>query len=167
MENLDFLKVGQLYQMILENSVSNYPFGTCYLAGFCLSEYFKSIGFEAKSVSGSLAVIDKKEKYYVYGNLNIPKSNRIGVYHTWCEILVDDEWYILDPSLKYNKVALKNFGIKLNPKIPDILFSKDKNSFLWKYIENESLIKESDKFLKLVSSELKNGIIQSLVKNYL
>jgi hypothetical protein len=164
MENSEFLEIGLLYQKTLEASVINFPFGTCYLAGYCLSEYFKSIGYESRSVTGNLALIDKNGRYYLYGNLNIPKSKRIGVYHTWCEIFINNEWYILDPTLKYNNVALKSLGAKLNSKIPDILFTKDKNSFAWKYIENENLAKESDQYLEKASNTVKNGIIQALEK---
>jgi hypothetical protein len=165
MSNLIAEEIGQLYQYILEKSFKNFPSGTCYLAGYCLSEYFKRLGFESKSVTGSLALIDKKEKYIVYGNLNIPKSSRIGLYHTWCEIFIDDEWYILDVSLKYNKVVLKSFGANLSPKIPDILFTKEKNTFIWKYVPNENLVKESDYFLEKVPDEIKNGIVETLLKN--
>jgi hypothetical protein len=165
MENSKFIEIGLLYQNTLESNVVNYPSGTCYLAGYCLAEYFKKIGFDSKSVTGSLALIDKNGKYIVYGNLNIPKSNRIGVYHTWCEILIDEEWHVLDPSLKYNKVTLKSFGAKLNPKIPDILFTKDKNTFVWKYVDNENLVKESDFHLDKATNQLKKGIIQTLIES--
>lgn len=158
-------EVGLLYQYILENSIKNYPSGTCYLAGYCLSEYFNKIGIKSKSVTGSLALIDKKENYIVYGNLSIPKSSRIGLYHTWCEILIDEEWYILDASLKYNKVALKSFGVNLNSKIPDILFTKERNTFIWKYVDNENLVKESNFYLDKVPLQLRNGIVETLIKN--
>lgn len=166
MESSKILEVGLLYQKTLESIVANYPSGTCYLAGYCLAEYFKTKGFESKSVTGSLALIDKNGKYIVYGNLNIPKSNKIGSYHTWCEIFINDEWYILDPSLKYNKVTLiKIYRFKLNSKIPDLLFTNDKNTYVWKYIPNENLVKESNNFLEKASIEIKNEVIQSLIKS--
>lgn len=166
MENSKFIEVGLLYQKTLENCVPHYPSGSCYLAGYCLAEYFKKIGFESKSVSGSLELIDKNEKHIVYGNLKIPKSYNVGYYHTWCEIFINDEWYILDPSLKYNKVTLtKTNRFILNSKIPDLLFTNDKTTYFWKYIPNENLVKNSNYFLKKASNQLKNIIIQSLINS--
>ena len=165
MESSKILEIGLLYQKTLESSVANYPSGTCYLAGYCLAEYFKKKGFKSKSVTGSLALIDKNIKYIVYGNLKISKSNNIGNYHTWCEILINDEWYVLDPTLKYNKTYIKSLGTKLNPKIPDLLFTKDKNTYYWKYIPNDDFLKESNDYLIKAPNQLKDAIIQSLIRS--
>ena len=102
------LQIAQRYQQTLESSVENYPTGTCYLAGYCLAEYFNGIGIPAKSVTGELAIVDKNGKYAVYGNMKIKKSTSVGYYHTWCEVLVNDKWFIVDPSMKYNKTFLKS-----------------------------------------------------------
>jgi hypothetical protein len=152
-----------IYQDILEASTVNYPSGTCYLAGYCISEFLNAIGLESKSVTGSLAIMSKSGNYLVYGNLKLPKSERIGVYHTWCEVLIDNDWYILDPTLKYNIMTLKKAGIKLNSKIPDVLVTKNKDTFLWKYIEDEKLVSTSNEFLNRANNELKKEIVDYIL----
>ncbi|MCB0752929.1 MAG: hypothetical protein KDC52_15765, partial [Ignavibacteriae bacterium] len=84
----------------------------------------------------------------------------IGNYHTWCEVVINNETYIIDPSLKYNKLALKQyFDIKVNNKIPNLVFSKKANTYIYKYIEDISLECQSMSFLKRISTCRINEIV--------
>jgi len=85
------------------------------------------------------------------------------MYHTWCEALVNGTTYIVDPSLKYNKVYLKKHHprkIKISNKIPDVLVSDKKETYLWKYIEDESLENISQSNLDDCSAELTTYLSQ-------
>jgi hypothetical protein len=165
MNDIDFLEqISKKYQDALELNADNFPSGTCYLAGYCLTKYFNKINFKARSVTGSVALIDKNEKYIIYGgNFNLKKKEIVGLYHTWCEVTINGQIYIVDPSLKYNLIFLKkNLKIKLSPKIPPILITTDKETYYWKYIEDNKLINYSDSFLKRAPKQLINAIISSL-----
>lgn len=45
------LEIGKSFQNFLEEKTENFPSGTCYLSAFCLSEYFKSIGYKSDCVA--------------------------------------------------------------------------------------------------------------------
>lgn len=143
------------YQSKLE-ARKNEPFGTCYAAGPCLSNYLNSIGIEARAVTGTLVLRDKHGKQIIYGRSQFSKKN-IGMYHTWCEAIVDGTTYIVDPSLKYNKVYLKKhhpLKIKISHHIPDVLVTQEKETYWWKFKEDEKLKPLSISYLEDCSSEL-------------
>ncbi len=150
--NIDQLnKICIDYQEILENLVGNFPSGSCYMSAFCLSEFLNSKGFSSRNVAGNLALIDKNGKYIIYGNLKL-KGKKVGDYHAWCETTIDNKTYIIDPSLKYNIVFLKKtVGIKLSPKIPSSLITTEKDTYNWKYVEDEKLMPMAQYFLNLMT----------------
>lgn len=156
----DLLELCDKFQEKLENEAINVPSGTCYLSGYCLSEYLKGKGIDAKSITGSLALVDKNGKYVVYGTLKLKKSKRIGVYHTWCEAIISGKTYIIDASLKYNLIKLKNeFNVKISDKISNSLVTKDKVTYHWKYVQNDSLEKHSLEFLKKIDKQMIENLI--------
>ena len=156
----DLLELCEKFQEKLENVSINFPSGTCYLSGYCLSEYLKRQGIDAKSITGSLALIDKNGRYVVYGALNLKKSKRIGVYHTWCEANISGKTYIIDASLKYNLIKLKKeFNIKVDDKISNSLVTKDKITYHWKYIQNDSLEKHSLEYLNKIEKQMIENLI--------
>lgn len=153
-------RIASNLQESIENTFNNEPTGICYLTGYCMSEILNTMGYKTKKVTGKLALKYKKfDKYAVYGKL---KGTNVGDYHTWCELVSDGRIYIVDPSLKYNKKALKDiFKIKLSDKIPNILVTAESNTYNWKYIQDDSLETKSLYFLHKIS----NSTIQKLISN--
>lgn len=135
MKDILILKASRILQVVEEINGAA-PTGACYLFGHCLNQVFKELGYNSRKVTGSLALVCKGDKkYVVYGKLPL-KGYNVGDYHTWCEVEVDGIWIIVDPSIKYNKVAIKwqPEKIQLNPSIPDILITAESNTFKHKYI---------------------------------
>ncbi|MCB0745870.1 MAG: hypothetical protein KDC90_00265 [Ignavibacteriae bacterium] len=154
-------KISLDLQEILEEIYYKSPAGGCYLIGHCLSEILNEYGLVSRKVTGKLALHIKNtnDKYAKYGIINL-KGHYIGNYHTWCEVVINNETYIIDPSLKYNKLALKQyFDIKVNNKIPNLVFSKKANTYIYKYIEDISLECQSMSFLKRISTCRINEIV--------
>ena len=162
--NIDQLnKLWVDYQEILENLAGNFPTGTCYMSAFCISEFLNLKGISARDVAGNLALINKNGKYVIYGNLKL-KGQKVGEYHAWCEAIINDKTYIIDPSLKYNIVFLKKtMGVKLSPKIPLSLITTEKDTYNWKYVEDEKLKSIAKHFLDLMSANAQN--ILTLLNN--
>ena len=159
MEKNKLKEIAKKYQIELEN-YNKEPFGTCYLAGPCIAGYLQGIGVKAREVTGNLLILDKHGKYTVYGR-NKFKGKNVGEFHTWCEAEIDGKIYIIDASLKYNKIFLKeHFKIKANSNIPDILVTESQNTYYWKYFEEEELKPKSKTFYDEVSS----SVIQKLTE---
>ena len=140
--------------------------GACYLYGHCLAEVFSKLGYNSKKVTGSLALICKGDKkYVVYGTLPM-KGYNVGDYHTWCEVQLGDSWYIVDPSIKDNKVAIKGHPekIKLNPSIPDIVVSSESITFKYKYIPDEKLEHYSIEWLDKLPTKFIKEIISKAIE---
>ena len=156
----ELLIISSNLQKSIEDTFTNEPTGICYLTGYCMSEILNTMGYKTKKVTGKLALKYKKiDKYAVYGKL---KGTNVGDYHTWCELDSDGRIYIVDPSLKYNKKALKDiFKIKLSDKIPDILVTAESNTYNWKYIQDDSLDTKSLYFLQITS----DSAIQKIISN--
>lgn len=146
----------------LENLSSNYPIGTGYLIGHCLAEGFKKAGFNCREVTGSAIFKDKNDKNIIYGK-SIVKGINIGYYQTWCVLEIEGESIIVDPSYKYNKVAMKNyFNLKINNKIPDFIISNNKSSWLHTYVEDSELTRLSKNYLEMVDLETINILIDTV-----
>lgn len=144
----------------LENIVPNYPVGCCYLFGHVLAVGLSNIGLTAIEVTGSLILADKHHNKVVYGSRKY-KGKDVGYYHTWCELKWNNDTIIIDPSLKYNRVFLKqHFGIKLEKKTPDIIISKESNTSFYNYLTDSSLSYLSKNNLKHVNP----GLIETLTK---
>ena len=155
-------RIAKNLQESIENTFNNEPTGICYLTGHCMTEILNTMGYKNKKVTGKLALKYKNmDKYAVYGKL---KGSDVGDYHTWCEVYSEGEIYIVDASLKYNKKALKDlFNIKLSDKIPNILVTDERNTFNWKYIQEDNLESKSLFFLHKIS----DSIIQRIISNTL
>lgn len=137
--------------------------GICYLTGHILTEYFKSIGYNARKVTGKLCLVNTKGKYVTYGRTKIKKSEMVGYYHTWCEVEMNGEIWIIDPSIKANKRYLKNnCNIKLDKGINDTIITNSQNTYKWKYIEDERLSPLSESWLSSIPRELIENILQDL-----
>lgn len=156
----------ELILKITEERNGSAPTGACYLFGHCLNEVFKNMGYNSRKVTGHLAMVCKGDKkYVVYGKLPL-KGYNVGDYHTWCEVEQDGVWYIVDPSIRHNKVALKSHPekIKLNSSIPDIIISSEANTFKHKYIVDEKLEKYSLEWLQKLPTDFIDEIINSVSK---
>ena len=161
----DLLLIASNLQKNIEDTFSNEPSGICYLTGYCMSEILNKLGYEAKKVTGKLALMYRSnKKYAVYGKLN---GFRVGEYHTWCEVYTEGKTYIVDPSLKYNKKALSYFPEKilLSKSIPDILITTENDTYNWKYIQDDSLEPDSLAFLEGTSKDAINIIISKTIEN--
>lgn len=129
------------------------PFGCCYLFGHCLAEGLSNAGLSAEEHSGHLILIDKGRKPVVYGTAKY-RGQLIGYYHTWCVLKDGEEAIIIDPSLEYNKIAVKkHFGIKLDPSIPKILINTEANGGSYNYIEDKEMVRLSKAFLNKMNKE--------------
>lgn len=160
-------KIAQNLQEILEEIYPNSLSGGCYLMGHCMSEILNRQGFISEKVTGRLAlhIKDSKNKYAQYGKFKL-KGQYIGYYHTWCEVNVDNINYIIDPSIKYNKPALKDyFGIKLNREIPEIIFTNETSTFTHKYFRDDELERQSLSFLNKIDSNTIEYIITKTIEN--
>jgi hypothetical protein len=150
-----------LLQNELELKFNAAPFGSCYLLGHCLAEGLSKSGFSAREVSGHLILQDKNDKPVVYGTAKY-KGRLVGYYHTWC-VLNDGENIIVDPSMKYNKVFLKQeYKIKVNQKISDIIIVKETTLFPVQYIEDTRLVQQSKEFLNTVNKNVINELINKI-----
>lgn len=146
----------------LEEHSSNYPIGTCYLIGHCLTEGFKKAGFKSYEATGSAIFKDKHDNNIIYGK-SIVKGNNIGLYHTWCVIEINGDSIIVDPSVKYNKVAMKNsYNLKVNSKIPEFIITNKKSSWLHTYVEDSQLIHFSKDNLEKVHPNLIKTLINTV-----
>ena len=147
----------------LERNIPNIPYGSCYLIGHCLSEGLSKSGLMAKETTGNLILQDRNGKSIVYGKPKY-KGKSIGDYHTWC-VLDYGERIIIDPSLKYNKVFLKrNLSIKLNENLPDCLVSEENPTWCYNYIEDQTLVQLSKKYLNKVTPNLVNHLIRTVAQ---
>jgi hypothetical protein len=146
----------------LESLSPNYPIGTGYLIGHCLAEGFKKAGFYSREVTGTAIFKDKNEKNIIYGK-SIVKGTNIGYYQTWCVLEIEGESIIIDPSIKYNKVAMKNyFNLKINSRIPDFIITNNKSSWLHTYVEDSEFTPISKGFLKTVHPDVKKILIDTV-----
>ncbi|WP_178984168.1 hypothetical protein [Winogradskyella helgolandensis] len=164
MENILYLVAKEL-QKTIEDEFTNNPVGACYLFGHCLTEIFCRMGLQSRKVSGKLAILQKKgkAKYITYGKLPV-KGEQVGVYHTWCEVTIDNEVFIIDPSLKSNLGFIKKvFRIKINPMVDKgIIVTRTARTYYYKYYEDVTLESASNKSLKeLVTENQINSIIET------
>lgn len=158
--------VTKIYQEILEKTVSNYPTGTCYLSAFVLTDYFKKIGLYASVIIGDLALVNVKENYAIYGDLKLKKSLNIGDYHAWCEVIIGEDEYIVDPSIKYNSHFLKNaYNFKTSKKIGESIITNEKQNFYWKYRSNPSLEHHYLKYINNAPQKVIDIIINELLNS--
>ena len=161
-------EVGTTYQKTLEEITANFPTGTCYLSAYCITEYLKQIGLNAKIIIGELALINIKDKYITYGSsFKIKKSINVGDYHAWCELSSENGSYIIDPSMKYNIAFLKlNHNFKVNKKTPSVLVTTEKFNYYWKYKENDKLVSHYNSFISKVPESFKSDIVNKLVEKH-
>jgi len=146
----------------IESLLDTYPIGTCYLIGHCLAEGFKKAGYNAKEVTGTAIFKDKNEKNIIYGK-SICKGKNIGIYHTWCVLEIDNHKIIIDPSFKYNKIAIKEYyDIKPNKNIPDFIITENANQWLYNYIEDSTLIGFSKSCLLLIKQSLIKELVDTV-----
>jgi hypothetical protein len=137
-----------------ETYFSNVPIGTCYLIGHCIAEGFKRAGYFAEEITGTAILKDKNGGNIIYGKSNM-KGKNIGYYHTWSLIEIDGESIIIDPSVKYNKVAMRNiYGIKPNPKITDFVITNENSTWLLMYLKDDTLAHLSKNWLNKLNPEL-------------
>ena len=157
-------KISFQLQYTIENELRN-NFGICYLIGHVMTRILNELGHEANEVTGSFAVICSNNKYITYGNRKI-KGLNVGDYHTWCEVKTKEGIYIVDPSLKFNKVGLKKYySKKIHGKVPDAIICKKENNFYYKYITDDSLVKFSKEYLAKVDEKLIQKIVDYTIKN--
>lgn len=146
----------------LESITINAPIGTCYLIGHCLAEGLRRGGYTAREVSGTAIFKDKSGKNIIYGKSKL-KGAKIGLYHTWCVVEINNRTILLDPSYKYNKIAIKeHYGIKPNKNIPDIIVTD--NPIQWNYIfvEDKPAIRISKRDLKRTDESIINALIDEV-----
>jgi hypothetical protein len=156
------LKTAKQFQKTIEQINGGNPVGTCYLIGYCLTEIFKAQGFESRMVTGTQALLIKnsKDKYIKYGNINL-KGVKVGYYHTWCEVDFDGSTYIVDASLKYNTVGVKQmFNLKTDLNITGILITNTPDTYYYKYKEDSALEMLSLSYLNKTSKSVLNQVIQ-------
>jgi hypothetical protein len=156
-------------QKVIENETNNQTVGTCYLSGHCLAIVFNQLGIKARKVSGKLAILKKNgvNKYVTYGQLPL-KSQQVGVYHTWCEITINNQKHIVDTSLKSNLDFIqKAFRIKINPMVErNILITETPKTYYYKYFEDNNMDKESEKSLRiLVTKKQINRIVNRTIND--
>ena len=146
----------------LESITTIAPIGTCYLIGHCLAEGLKKAGYTAREVSGIAIFKDNRGKNIIYGKSRL-KGAKIGLYHTWCVVKINGQTILLDPSYKYNKIAIKeHYGIKPNRNIPDIIVTD--NLIQWNYIfvEDKPAIRISKRDLKRTDQSIINKLIDEV-----
>lgn len=162
MENklkVDLEKFCTLFNDKLESLLSDKPIGACYLIGHALAEGFKRTGYIANEISGTAIFKDKFENNIIYGK-SVAKGKNIGLYHTWCTLEIDNETIIIDPSYKYNKIAIEDYyKIKPNKNINDIIITNKANNWLFTYIEDSSLKVQSKKCLDRID----NAFLEQLI----
>lgn len=140
------------------------PFGCCYLMGHCLAEGLSNAGFVAEEITGHLILKDKLRRDVVYGSGKY-KGKLAGYYHTWCILKDGDDTLIIDPSLQYNKIALKKyFGIKLDVNLPGVLITNELQGISYRYIQDEKLRIKSKEFLRTVNIEAIKQLIDCVTK---
>lgn len=167
MENTLY-QIAKELQMVMEEKLNGQAVGTCYLSGHCLSIIFNRLGFRSRKVTGKLAILLKngKSKYATYGRFKL-KGKQIGIYHTWCEVEVNGETFIVDPSLKANlKYSRKNLGVKIHSMVEkDTLVTKAFSTYYYKYLEDDSLEVHSNQSLETLTTEiLINYIIEQTLE---
>lgn len=159
-------QIAKKLQKVIEETSSNFPTGTCYLFGHCLNEIFNKQGLTSRKVTGHLALLCQNKRHVVYGKLKV-KGPNVGDYHTWCEVTPDDTTYVVDPSLKYNRVALVEHPdkIKLDRSIPNILISNKLKTHKFAYVEDDSLETHSLKFLNTIPEDAITEIIDEVISS--
>jgi hypothetical protein len=168
MENTLY-NIGKELQAVMEEKLQGQTVGTCYLTGHCLAEIFNRLGFESRKVTGRLALLMKngKNKYATYGRFALKRKD-IGIFHTWCEVKINDKTFIVDPSLKANiRFTSKHFKIKFHPMVvSDTLVTDVFNTYYYKYCEDARLEKASNQSLNtLTTDETINYLINKTVGN--
>ena len=145
------LKIAKCYQAIIEESVDDLS-GICYHSAASLHHYFSIISVQSEIIVGNLALLNNSDKYAVYGDkMNLLKQVIIGNYHAWCEVILDDRRYIVDPSIKYNKrFDKKVFKFKTSKMIPDIIISQERETYHRKYVKNDSLISQYEYYISTI-----------------
>ncbi len=150
--------ISKSLQDVLESTFSNYPSGVCYLTGHLMAEILKRMGYDAFEVTGSFALKTKANKFIIYGDRKL-KGLNVGDYHTWCEVETDKNMFIVDPSIKYNKVTLRNLGYKVHSVIPNTIITTTESGYYFRYIEDKSKVKYSKSFLEAVDQEVIEKLI--------
>lgn len=162
-------EIGKTYQEIIEERVKPFPSGICYHSAASLHAYFSKIYFESSVVVGDLAMLNTSDKFAVYGNMSLKRQENIGDYHAWCEIVLDDITYIIDPSIKYNKIFLKDsFKFKTSNKISDVIVSTKRETYHFKYRKNDLLIPKYESVLNTIEKGRRdiNSISEELIKKH-
>ncbi len=160
------IRLAKELQTVIEKLYPNSKSGICYLLGHCLNEIFLANNFNSRKVTGKLALLNKsgKNKYIQYGRFPKLKGQLEGNYHTWCEIEIEGVIYIADTSLKYNLDFLRTErSIKIDEKIPPLLFSNTKSNYFYKYVEDESKEVQSMEFLNKISDIYLEEIINEVI----
>lgn len=136
--DLLLLEAKQL-QSIIEKYTKTPLYGTCYAFSHCLTRILQSKGYTAREVVGSIAVMLRNKSFMSWGDKIAPGEN-MGDYHSWVEVETEDGITLIDPSLKYDKKAVRKFsGFKVDEAVPDIFISHDHISRTLRYKENEKL----------------------------
>lgn len=158
--------VNHLEEVIMEKFGKNLS-GTCYLFGHCINEVLTRKSFVSRKVTGKLALLvdnSNKGKYAYFGSLNL-KGKSIGYYHTWCEVLIDDDWYVVDPSIKHNKKVIKEkHKITISKNIPGFILSNKMNNYHYKYYEDMTLDNQSLSYLNRLGQNRIDNIINLTVE---
>lgn len=149
----------QDFTVALESFIGSNLSGTCYLIGHCLAEGFKRAGYEATEETGTAIFKDKFGKNVIYGK-QIIKGRNIGYYHTWCRIRFNEIELILDPSYKYNKPFFRQYGLKPNSSIPDVIITDQRSSWLHQFLQDDRLIGQSKQWLGKIPPELTEELIE-------
>ncbi|KEY20325.1 hypothetical protein [Kaistella antarctica] len=155
-------EIGKLYQEIIEHRVRPLPHGICYHAAASLNEYFSKLLLVSSVVVGDLALLNTSDKYVVYGTkMNFKKQINVGDYHAWCEVEIDGVKYLIDPSIKYNRIFLREeHKFKTSKKILDIVVTSDRETFHCKYRQNDQNIPYYKFFLNQIEDD--NSSINSI-----
>lgn len=157
------LTVSKRLQEVVEGSFVNYPLGSCYLVGHCMSELLKKWDYESRVVTGELTLRTRNGKVVRYGHIRKNGEINVGYYHTWCEVNICDESFIVDPSLKYIFSALKTYhSLKIISSVPEILISSAMKTNNYQYSEKDSLAKYSNENLSKLSIETIDNIIDAV-----
>ncbi|MFC1743407.1 SEC-C metal-binding domain-containing protein [Candidatus Riflebacteria bacterium] len=141
----------------LENRIGNLS-GACYLFGHLLNKIYTSRGYKSRKVTGSLRLLMSEKcekrtcdiKYVLYGNRPSDQDYHCDryKYHTWCEVKINNDTYIIDPSIKYNRKRLSRDSILIHEEIEDVITTANKISPFYKYEENSSLDRYSEWWLQ-------------------
>ena len=80
-------------------------------------------------------------------------------------MLDDGEPIIIDPSLHYNKLALRNMRIKLDAAVPSVVISSKVRGAEYSYIEDVKLVPKSKDNLKNIKPNVLEQLIEVVARS--